>query len=69
MAEGYTVTSVNQTQDLRAGKLTDVVTATFELDNEGGSGSATVEAVGEWQAALAGEVARQAAAMLAILSL
>lgn len=69
MATGFTVTSVNQTQDLRAGKLTEVVTAAFELDNEAGSGSATVDAVGDWRAALELAVATEAASMLAVLSM
>lgn len=69
MADGFTVTSVNQSQDLANGRLQDVVTATFELDDEAGSGTATVPMTGDWQAALAAEVERQAAAMLAILAL
>lgn len=69
MADGYTVTSVNQSQDLANGRLRDVVTATFELANEAGSGTATVPMEGDWQGALEAEVARQAGAMLAVLSL
>lgn len=69
MAGGYTVTSVNQSQDLANGRLRDVVTATFELDNEAGSGTATVPMEGDWQAALAAEVDRQASSMIAILNL
>lgn len=69
MANGYTVTSVNQSQDLRSGRLTDVVTAIFELDNDAGDGSATVEMTGDWQTALTSELERQAQAMIAILSL
>ena len=69
MAAGYTVTSVNQSQDLANGRLQDTVTATFELDNEAGSGTATVPMVGDWQPELAAEIERQASAMLAILSL
>jgi hypothetical protein len=69
VADGYTVTSVNQSQDLAAGKLRDVVTATFELDNEAGSGTATVPMEGAWQEALAAELERQTSGMIAILSL
>lgn len=70
MANGYTVTSVNMTQQLdTGGRLVTVITAGFELDNDAGSGEVTVPASGDWQAAAAAAIEAEAGRMLAILNL
>ena len=69
MAAGYTVTSVNQSQEMSGGNLRDVVVVTFELDNEAGSGEIRVPLTGDWEAAAARAVAEKAASMLALLNL
>ncbi len=52
MAEGFTVTSVNQVQEIGpANRLTDFVEVTFELDNDAGSGSVRVPLDANWEAA------------------
>lgn len=70
MAAGYQITGVTQQQEIGStGRLVDVVTVLFELDNEAGSGSVTVPLTDAWEAAAAAAVAAKAEAMLRLLSL
>lgn len=70
MATGYSVTSVNQTQQLdSAGHLVDVVNVLFELDNGAGSGSVTVPLTADWETAAGDAVQKQAQSMLNLLSM
>lgn len=70
MAQGFTVTSVNQSQELGpTGNLQDTVTVQFELDDNQGSGEVTVPLTADWAAAAEAAVQAQAAAMIALLNL
>lgn len=70
MAAGYTVTSVNQMQEVGgAGRLVDVVEVLFELDGDAGSGSIKVPLQEGWESAAAAAVAEKAEAMQRLLSL
>lgn len=70
MADGFTVTSVNQSQEISgSGNLVDVVIVLFELDNDAGSGEVRVPLAGDWQAAAEAAVREKAAAMQALLAL
>lgn len=70
MANGFTVTSVNQSQEIAgAGNLQDVVVVQFELDNNAGSGEVRVPLTGDWEAAAVAAIQQKAAAMQALLNL
>jgi len=70
VADGFTVTSVNQSQRIGAGdRLEDVIVVLFELDDDAGSGEVVVPATGDWHTAAEAAVRQKAGEMLALLSL
>ncbi len=70
MAADFTVTSVNQSQEIGStGNLVDVVIITFELAGAAGSGEVRVPLADDWQAAAEAALREKTAAMLALLAL